>query len=187
VKNIELIKNVRRDEDNEDSWIDPGTFKEELDAWHLELYDFDDRFKSYWIARHYCTDSRVGLRAYYLDGEPVCGSHQGGRKCEESFEWISQEAAEKVLEYMKELAEERGQKLNVNILNPEDELGDGYYIKFATQVMDYTVIYDGKEYPVDKESTNRQSYINEFIVIETEEGKKKVDLEDCLFPWRIEE
>jgi predicted Fe-S protein YdhL (DUF1289 family) len=184
MKLIDLINRVCKDEMNE-SYPCPETLKRELDAWHLDIYDFDDRFKCYWIGRHYCTDTHVGIRAYYLDGKPVCASCQPARKSEETFEWISKEAANKVLKYMRELAKEKGQELEVSIMDPEQEWPEGYAISYATQVMDDWVMWEGKKYPVDKASTTRDAYIDKFIIIETEDGKRKVELSDCLFPWRI--
>ncbi len=43
-----------------------------------------------------CTDTTVGLRFYFLGDECVCASFQPGRKCDEQFEWVSQEAYNKV-------------------------------------------------------------------------------------------
>jgi hypothetical protein len=43
-----------------------------------------------------CTDTGVGLRFYFLGNECVCASYQSARKSDEVFEWVSQEAFDKV-------------------------------------------------------------------------------------------
>ena len=40
----------------------------------------DTRLKCYWVAKHLCTDTQVGILAYFLDDEFICISHQTSRK-----------------------------------------------------------------------------------------------------------
>lgn len=42
-----------------------------------------------------CTDTEVGHKLIYLDGEPICASYQAGRKCDVEYAWVSREAYEK--------------------------------------------------------------------------------------------
>jgi len=46
-----------------------------------------------------CTDTYVGIRAWYFDGEPVCISYKPYRKSNEKFYWINKESFENVFKY----------------------------------------------------------------------------------------
>jgi hypothetical protein len=65
----------------------------------------EKRATKFWIRSWICTDTRVGLAFYFLDGEPVATSWQQGRKCDENIDFFSNEAAEKVREWLLSMAE----------------------------------------------------------------------------------
>lgn len=72
------------------------------DYFGFDMGEWDDceEMKCYFLISWYCTDSWVGVRAYFLNGEFVAISSQIGRKYDQEFEWVSKEAYYKVKEYI---------------------------------------------------------------------------------------
>lgn len=104
----------------------------------LDIVDFywssDDRLKCYFIQRWLCTDTEVGTRAYFLDGEFVALSNQTARKSDETFTFASEKAAAKVKEYITFLAnEERSHKIVLQESDLEEECEDTFTIDFSSQ------------------------------------------------------
>lgn len=64
-----------------------------------------DRFDEVWLKRWLCTDTYVGARAYFLDKELVAISWQNARKNDEYFYYVSQETADKMVEFIRSLQE----------------------------------------------------------------------------------
>lgn len=101
------------------------------------------RFSAYWVAPHYCTDSWVGERIYFFDGEPVAYSTQKGRKCNEEFYWLSEAAANKVYRYGIEIM--ASQMPTVSYYSADEDLGNSYKIEYISQVLDWRYArYHGK-------------------------------------------
>lgn len=57
---------------------------------------FNQRITQYPIQEWMCTDTLVGIHAYFMDGEPVAISVQVGRKRRKEIDFLSKEAADKV-------------------------------------------------------------------------------------------
>jgi hypothetical protein len=75
---------------NKSSVQDTPNWEDLSKIFNLELYWSEDtRLKCYFIKKWYCTDSFVGLRAYFLDDEFVATSYQQGRKFNEDFTFVS--------------------------------------------------------------------------------------------------
>lgn len=94
------------------------------------------RLVAYWVAPHYCTDSIVGERMYFFDGEPVAYSVQSGRKSSEEFYWISKDAATKVYRYGIEIMASRMPA--VSYCSTKEDYGDSYKIEFISDVLDWS-------------------------------------------------
>lgn len=69
-----------------------------------------------------CTDTRVGLKFYFLNNEFICASFQQGRKSQEEFEWASQEAANKVRQYFIDKIKSKEVIPKVVLVNWEQDL-----------------------------------------------------------------
>ena len=111
----------------------------------------DERLTSYFIKVHYCTDSRVGLKAYFLDGEFVAISNRFGKKCNEEFEFVSKEAADNVHKYLLSLIEP--DEYNVDIITDlclDEEMSDTYKIKYNTQILHEKALYEGESVDIIK-------------------------------------
>jgi hypothetical protein len=98
----QLIDQVEKIPKNE-CWISLEDIASEVGLSYyggFELHELKCYFtKANWI----CTDTRVGIRAYYLNNELVVISAQQGRKCEEEFEWVSKESFENIRNLVLEL------------------------------------------------------------------------------------
>ena len=145
----ELVKNINKS----DKRLECNPDFEGL-ANSLDIYDFyyseDIRLKAYFIKVWYCTDSWVGIRAYFLDDEFIAISEQKGRKCDERFEFVSVELAKKVRDYIFELknVEEFSPSI-IKILDEEIE-DDTYSIEFAEQIIHKSAYLNGEKVKIVK-------------------------------------
>ena len=132
MKLIEIANKIDRTEKNE-SYINMNRIGEVL---NLELYYAkQNRLKAYWVGGWCCTDTWVGYRMYFLDGQPVCYSEQRGRKCDEKFFWFSRELALKTRDYLLSLMEKDEDFLKFDIVDINKDIEDGYYLDFNDQVI----------------------------------------------------
>lgn len=69
-----------------------------------------------------CTDTQVGLRFYFLDGEFLMCSYQRGRKCDEEFEFVSNEMFLKLRDYI--LKQFNKMETEIKIINPKEDWSD---------------------------------------------------------------
>lgn len=143
MKIIDIAKIIDKSQENE-SFVDLEQLQQELDL-HVYGYAEQERLKAYWVENWLCTDTCVGGRMYFFDGEPVAYSYQSARKSHEQFAWFSQEAAEKVRDFVQELSKE---KLTVNICDINEDIGDSYKIEYLSEVLDWSMArYNG--FPIE--------------------------------------
>jgi len=133
MKLIDIANKIDKSQKNE-SYVDIENFSSEFD------FDFgfnlqQDKVKAYWIGNWYCTDSYVGYRMYFLDGEPVAVSTQTGRKSNEQFEWFSKELALKVKDYLISLMSKDENELNIKLCDINDDIGDSFKINFNAEIL----------------------------------------------------
>lgn len=111
----------------------------------------DTRLKSYYIKIHYCTDSYVGIKAYFLDDEFIALSNQIGRKYPEEFDFVSTEIAEKVKDYLLSLLEPEEHSANVSVIDYlDEEIPNTYKIEYNTQILQKKAIYKGERVDIIK-------------------------------------
>lgn len=98
----ELIEKIDKNDLVGQDYIDEEKLCQELNC----LYDcfpsdkVDEKLKKYWLHSWKCTDTWVGIAAYFLEGSLVCVSCQNCRKGCEDFEWVSQEKANDVRNFL---------------------------------------------------------------------------------------
>lgn len=80
--------------------------------------EIDERIKAYPIFNWYCTDEMVGLYAIYFDGEPVGAYFRQGRKCAYEFEWISEEKATSLRNFLLTFTTPE----KYDLIDPEEEI-----------------------------------------------------------------
>jgi hypothetical protein len=143
------------------------------------------RLTCYWVANHCCTDTWVGFRAYFLDGEFVAQSYQPARKSDESFEWTSKESAFKVRDYILSLSLGNND-FDVKIMeNIEQEMDIGYQVQYAGELIKKKVIYENQQVTVVQQPRDIDGKMNFHTVkIQYEDGKQEfVDIRELTVPW----
>lgn len=141
----------------------------------------DTRLKSYYIKIHYCTDSYVGMKAYFLDGEFVAISNQVGRKWDEEFSFVSKEIAEKVRNYLLTLLEPEDYSPNIDIIESlDEEIPNTYKIEYNTQILHKKALYNDEYVDIIKtnfenEGMKSPNYFHSVII---KKGNEKF-LVDC--------
>lgn len=169
-----------------DQWDNPvNTLKEQFALWDWIDSDKDYGFREFWLARHLCTDTHVGVKAYYWNNKLICISHQAARKSDENFEWVSKEVYQEVGQYIRSLVED-DETFEVDLLNLEEELPDYYHIEYAGQFIDEKVLYNGKAYTIKQQprSLNGEINFNSVVVVGEDNLPLTVDCRDLKTPWR---
>lgn len=150
-------------------------------------YSNDTRLKAYWIKVWYCTDTWVGIAAYFLDDEFVCLSNQTGRKCGIDFKFVSEDAYYKVEKYLRSLVE-----VDTDVQIPligdllDEELEDTYTVEYNTQILQNTAIYNGEVVTITKKKYDWEDKDKYFHTVEIKDksGKKKeVDCRELKIPY----
>jgi hypothetical protein len=147
------------------------------------IYDyvpFDDRLKMVFVRPHYCTDSWVGVRAYYLDGEFVALSTQKGRKYDEEFQFVSNEAAMKVKDYVISFVEPQ---YDIKIADKlDEEIDDFYTVEYSEQILHKHGIHGGERVEIKRKKRKWDDFHTATIV--GKDGKDRdVDCRDILLAY----
>lgn len=100
----EAIAKIDKTNRRAQCWTTMEDFSNEFDMHTFYDYgEFEKHMKKYWIHSWNCTDTWVGLAAYFFKEELVAVSYQSARKNDETFEWVSNEAATNVRDFIIEL------------------------------------------------------------------------------------
>lgn len=182
--------------------VDKSTqFKQEVDinenlAYRLNLTGFFGTWKEqsrlvfYFIGNWYSTDSYVGYRVYFLDDEPVAVTSQMGRKCDEDFEWVSKEAYNKVREYVKTFRTDDETEAEIDLVNMDEEISEGYKIEFNTQLFDYhkkIPLLNGEKVEIIELEKIRENFgTDSNVKIKTAGGEEKwINIRELIFPYNL--
>lgn len=161
-------------------------------GYEMGLYDIPHDFEqtrlaSYWIGEWMCTDTVVGYKAYFLDNEFVAFSKQVGRKCDEEFEWASNEKAVEVKKYLISLMEEPSVEFSGVLLDMSAEVGDGYGIDFNGNLWGHKVAFleSGEKVEIIERIKNVE-YIDTHLKVRGEDGTETiVDITKLVFPFNL--
>lgn len=151
----------------------------------FDINDFgwsdDTRLSCYYIKVHYCTDSWVGIKAYFFDNRFVAISEQLGRKHNEEFSFVSDEEAKNVRNYLLSL-QEVIERDNFDLLDCDldNEISDTYKIEYNTQILHNTALLNGVEIKILKKNFQHEGIEskNYFHSVEIEHNGKK-EIIDC--------
>lgn len=170
MKLSEAIKRVDKSRDNED-WINTEAVAEELGI-YAECVE-QKKLKAYWLANWYCTDTFVGTRVYFLDDEPVAVSFQSGRKNSEEFQWVSTEAAQKTKVYILSLSAQTSS--SVRLMNPDEEIGNHYTIRYNDQLMPrhHKMFYKGEMVEFVKRIREHPYCLDTDVIVKLPDGTDK--------------
>jgi len=148
--------------------------------------DSDKRIDSYFVRPHYCTDTWVGIQAHFLDNELVAVSNKTARKDDEFYFFVSNEAAEKVKQYLLSFPVE--ETIHYDLIDLDSELHDEKYSVFYSQnILHKFGWYKGKKVEIVKTRFDRsQEGLDHFydVQIKLDDGTTKiVRTSDLLFDY----
>lgn len=160
----------------------------------FNIYDLywsgDERLKCYFIKTWYCSDSYVGIRAYFLDGKFVAISTQKGRKDDEHFEFVSLEIAKEVRDYLLTLTEKED-TFKVSVLTDDElsqEIPNTYKIEYNSQIRHSTALLNRERVTIVKKhyrpiTANTDDYFHSVIVEKQNLEKVKIDCRELDFEY----
>lgn len=163
----DAIKNVDRSEKN----TEPADIEHFAKIFDINIsWDsrFGERVKEHYVEKWLCTDTWVGLKAYYFDGEPVAASMQTARKNDVKLEFVSEAAGVKIRDFMLSLMAER-EEFKIPVLDEIEEIGDHYNVCYNGQLLVDKGLYKGEEVEVVVEENNRLRNTNK-VMIRTKAG-----------------
>lgn len=136
------------------------------------------RLKGYYLIDWYCTDQSVGVMAIFLDDVLVAMSKQNSRKSKVEYEFVSEEAANKLRTLL------ATQNEPVPLIDREEEIGPFYTVSFSSQLMTDDGYFEGRPVKVTKkwEGYNRPSSDWKRIQIQDGDSKRVIDIEDFKIP-----
>jgi hypothetical protein len=185
-----IIENIEKTKENS---CDPNY--EDLFSFFNIPYnwiDFDESrsLKCYFYQKWYCTDSWVGGRIYFLNDKPVLLSFQGGRKWDEDFSAISQEAYDETKKYLLSLLVEDEDDFKIESLDLDKEMGDGFHVSYGEQLLTKSGVYKptGQSAEIIKTYRGMNDIKKWHLVdIKLDDGKimKEVTLDEVLIPYSI--
>ena len=145
--------------------------------------------KGYWLVRWLCTDTWVGRRAYFFDGEPVATSYQSARKNDEYIEFVSNEAAEKIRSFIFELYGEE-EKPAYDIVNAEEDIDDFYHFDLTDYFLEDEGFVDGKPVKIIQrcwfDDADDKRWVCYHAKVKFEDGEERVvKAEEIHFPLRV--
>jgi hypothetical protein len=171
----DIIKHINKSKEFEQEISICSFAMEVFDLHYIDFYNEQNRLKCFFLTNWYCTDTYVGKRVYFLDGEPVAISNQIGRKYDEKFTWVSKEAYDKTKNYILSFATDP--EIEIDILEENDEMQEFYKVEFYSQMFKHhkeNAYYKGDKVKVlkSKESHNDKGFfVKETVEILFEDGK----------------
>jgi len=146
------------------------------------FYSEEKRLKSYFIKKRYCTDSFVGIRAYFFDDEFIALSSQDGRKSKEDFTFVSKEKAETLKEYLLTLVHKEN-FLDVDFFddgNLEQEINSTYKIEYSSQILHKQALMNEEVVEIIKTNlTNNFQHPDYFHSVEIKKENGEIVKVDC--------
>jgi hypothetical protein len=184
MKLIDAVHKVDQS-DNNSTTPDYTEFCEELgitdySGWNSE---FVEHVKGYYLVKWLCTDTWVGVVAWFMDGEPVAVSYQPARKSDTEYQFISDEAAKKVKDYILSIMEV--EKSHHTILPLDTEIDDLYNVDYTNQLLVHEGFVDGLPCKVQR-SNVRYHYPETKVTVEFEDGTiREVPISEFKIPIHI--
>jgi len=115
--------------------------KLDVDVWSIDYDKFTQRIQTYWINSWLCTDSVVGLAAYFLDGEFIAIMSQSGRKSPMNFTFVSYGHKQKLQKALLEMSEVEELKDEEEYLDMDEDVDLFYKIEFNSQASYHSQAY----------------------------------------------
>jgi len=148
---------------------------------------FGDRVKGYYIKKWLCTDTWVGLVAYFWNGEPLAVSYQSARKSSEKFQFVSVDVANRLKSFILELTESNDPEPTLADL--DEELGETYTVNWASELLVSEAFYEGEKvkiFPVYHTDYSQPSATWKLVDVEFPNGEVlKVSVENLRIPYHL--
>lgn len=168
---------------------------------HLEVFgaygEENGLMGEVWLERWVCTDTHVGLKAYFLKGEFVCLSSKPARKSPENFSFVSRKATEDVRNYLLSLVDDPDCYESIDMLDMDEELSLGYHIAYSSQIMPKqghaTAVHEFTNQIVEIVKTyDDLKHFHEVVVRFPDGSEEEIHCEELLFrvldkPWKKED
>lgn len=165
----DIIEQLDKSDENK-GWIDIYELGQQLDIFceYKDPHEID--LKAYWIRNWMCTDTVVGVRAYFLNDEHVAISVQNGRKNYEKFYWTSEKHKKMVEDYLRKFIIED----DIVTFDPNEELDTTFTLDFANELLsNHKIYYNGKIVKIISEIKD-DFYSAKNVIIRFKSGEKKV-------------
>jgi len=192
MKLIEAIYKVDRSLANQDGPVRIEDFENIFGIGNHIEYDYDqleDRFVAYWLKRRNCTDTWVGVRVYFLDHKLVAVGHQKARKCSNDIEFINQESAVKVKDFILSIRKQESESYPViSEQDLEQEIGEYYTVNYYGDFLTKQGFYQDRAVKI---VDTRRSYMapagTEVMVcyVDDEQNPFMIPVKDFKIPWHV--
>lgn len=147
MKLIDMMKAVSKDIGNvhELCWCEDMYQSVDLDYYMIEKSSdysqlFSKRLVSYWLTRWMCTDTMVGLRVIYFDGEPAGLYYQAARKSTVEISYLNKDVANEIRQFLLSLYQVPQPNFDIIKIDQQYDQGEYYCLTYASQVVDKQAI-----------------------------------------------
>lgn len=143
----------------------------------------DPRLKCYFIKEWLCTDTNVGIRAYFLDEKFVALSTQVARKAYETFQFISRERAIELKQYLESLIED---SLDIEILEElDDEVPSMFKLEFSSQILQKEAFLNDEKVEILKQQYpwGDDRHFHTVLIKKSDGTVKEVDCRELQFEY----
>jgi hypothetical protein len=118
-----------------EDWVNLIPICEAVNVYEYVVQPEDnERLTFSWYHSWICTDTKVGIGVYYLDGNPVCVSYKPYRKFDEQFYWVSESDFKNVSEYL------------LSLIQPEEFIGNVIDDETLTAILEKAKAIDYKQH-----------------------------------------
>lgn len=175
----EIIKSIDiNDQTIQDKWVSMQDVNERVFNnydWLDETDETRARIKAFQVMSWLCTDTHVGITAYFLDDEFAFIEIQNARKSPKEFEFANKEMFDKVKVYIESM-QNKDNENEIVFMNPEYVMDKFYSNNYSSQFLHDYAFYDGEI--VDIIDKFRSGYEGKYnfhnIKIKHANGKKEV-------------
>jgi hypothetical protein len=193
MKLIDALLKVDKSERNSVSWLYSEYLSNSLGLVH-RCFNFDDdkfnnHFKGYYVYRHLCTDTFVGLIALYLDDELVGYSYQPARKSAITYKFVSKEMCDKLISLIRSCEQIDYNEYDLPI-DPEEEIDDYHKVIFSGQLqkpVGTEGTYKGTPVILVRPWSDKKDIIDHYIFVKVKDtGEElKIDVSQFHYPLNV--
>jgi hypothetical protein len=156
-----------------------------VDYWGLDLEKHG--FQAYYAGPWLCTDTWVGTTVIFHNNQAILFVHQSARKNSPDYAFVGgKETATRLRATLMALVPEP--ELNVDEVDLDEEVGDGFKVNYSSQLLDKEVIIDA--------TGERAAVVQRFhaykdikrwsdVVVEVDGARREITMDEVTVPWRV--